>query len=67
MRKNLKLFRIKNGNLTQHEMAKRCGRTRGMYAHVERGFRDGSDEFWNNLKTGFNLSDKAVKELQKNE
>lgn len=66
MRTNLKVYRIKK-HLTQAEAAKQIGAGRAMYGHIERGFRNGSAEFWAKVKKAYKLSDSELKRLQKNE
>lgn len=66
MRKNLKLFRVKN-NLTQDEIAAKIGYTRGTYQAIEKGLRDGRKTFWNDLQRAFNIADADMWNLQKNE
>ncbi len=51
----LKLLRIAN-DLNQVEMAKKCKVDRSSYCFIEMGQRDGSLDFWLNVKTKFNLS-----------
>lgn len=51
-RHNLKLFRVQQ-KMTQNEMASRLKYSRSQYALVERGERDGTLEFWNNLQQTF--------------
>lgn len=51
-RKNLKLFRIKR-DLTQFEMSERLRCSFSMYSMIERGERDGTLSFWQNLQETF--------------
>ena len=59
MRKNLKIFRVKH-SLTQAEMAARLDYTGSLYSMVESGKRIGTQYFWLNLKTAFNLSENEI-------
>lgn len=52
MRKKLKLLRVEY-DLSQEEMAKKCGVTRSTYSHIEKGHRKGSMDFWLGLKAAF--------------
>ena len=63
MRKNLKVFRVKQG-LTQAEMAARLDYTGSLYSMVESGKRTGTQYFWLNLKTAFNLSENEIENLR---
>lgn len=45
MRTNLKILRVKY-DLTQEEMAAKCGITRTAYNHIENGKSKGSGQFW---------------------
>ena len=63
MRTKLKCFRIMR-KLNQHDMAAKLGYERAYYGHVERGFQNGSAEFWLRLQGAFGLTDNEVKELQ---
>lgn len=55
MKIKLKQFRI-GLNLTQAEMAKKCGVGLSAYGEIERGETDGSLKFWHNLMTNYELS-----------
>lgn len=59
----LKQFRI-GLDITQEEMAKRCGISRGVYSSIEQGRIPGQSIFWLNLKNEFNLSPTEVWEMQ---
>ena len=63
MRTKLKIFRIAQ-KLNQHDMAAKLGYARAYYGHVERGFQDGSTEFWQRLQKAFGLTDDKIKELR---
>ena len=52
----LKGIRLNNGDLSQADIAKRCGVTRNAYSKIERGESDGSPEFWLTLKDKFCLT-----------
>lgn len=66
MRKNLKLFRVKQG-LTQGEIADRIGCNRNTYGAIENGKANGKLQFWNALKKAFDISDEEIGGLMKNE
>lgn len=63
MRVNLKIFRIMRG-MNQNKMAQRLGVCRSYYGHIERGFMDGSSNFWARLKKSFALTDEQIEELK---
>ena len=63
-RKNLKVFRAKQ-DLTQAEMSGKLNYSRSQYALIERGDRDGTQAFWNNLQTVFSVSDEEMWKLMK--
>ena len=64
MRNNLYQFRHSK-RLSQEEIAKKIGCSRGMYSAIETGKRDGRVKFWENLKKAFGLSDAEKGELMK--
>lgn len=64
MRMNLKLLRVKHG-LTQEQMAEKVGCTRGTYAAIENGTRNGRDYFWKSLQKAFNIPDEDMWALKK--
>lgn len=66
MRKNLKIFRVKN-DLTQEEIAKKIGCTRASYQAIESGQREGRQAFWNDLQNVFHIPDSEMWALKKNE
>ena len=66
MRTKLKVFRIMK-KMNQHKMAAKLGYKRAYYGHIERGYQDGSAEFWNRLQKAFGLTDDEVQELKKND
>lgn len=63
MRKNLKIFRIIRG-MNQNKIAQRLGVCRSYYGHIERGFMDGSSQFWKRLQKAFDLTEEQVEELK---
>lgn len=66
MRKNLKVFRVKN-DLTQAEIADKIGCTRATYSAIENGTRDGRKTFWHKLQEAFAIPDADMWALQINE
>lgn len=60
---NLKVLRTRH-NLTQEEMAKKCGIHRGGYSLIEAGTRSGTPRFWLNLKTAFDLTPDELFKIQ---
>lgn len=66
MRKNLKLFRVKQ-DLTQAEIAAKIGCTRATYSAIESGSRDGRKTFWRDLQKAFGIPDAEMWSLQANE
>lgn len=52
----LKVFRVKQG-LTQAQCAEKIGCSCSLYSLIEQGKRAGTIDFWNKLKTAFNVSD----------
>lgn len=65
-RKNLKLFRIKL-DLTQLEMAEKLRCSFSMYSLVERGARDGTLSFWENIQQTFNIPSTEMWRLMEKE
>lgn len=63
-RTNLKLFRVKH-KLSQEEMAKEIGCSRGCYAGIECGKRTGRKEFWIKLQKAFDVPDSDLWGLMK--
>ena len=63
MRTKLKIFRIKN-KLNQHQLSAKLGYGGAYYGHVERGFQEGSAEFWQRLQKAFALTDDELQELK---
>lgn len=63
MRTKLKIFRIKH-KLNQHQMAAKMGYERAYYGHIERGYMEGSAEFWTRLQKAFGLTDAELEELK---
>lgn len=66
MRKNLKLFRT-NRFLSQQEIADKMGVTRGTYAAIENGSREGRKTFWAQLQEAFDIPDAEMYGLMKND
>lgn len=65
MTKRLKLKQFRIGlDLNQTEMAARCKIDRNTYSLIELGKREGSADFWFNLKTEFNLSPEIAWAMQ---
>lgn len=64
MRTNLKIFRIKQ-NMTQGEMAEKIGCSLNQYSTIERGVRNGTITFWQNLQKAFGIEDSELWELTK--
>ena len=64
MRNGLYMFRHKM-RLSQQAMADKIGCNRATYAAIEIGKRDGRVQFWEDLKTAFNLTDAEKGELMK--
>lgn len=59
MRTKLKVLRVKE-DLTQDEMAKKLGVSRQTYQAIESGERRGSDIFWNNVQTTFEIPESEM-------
>ena len=66
MRKNLYMFRHGLG-LTQQEMADKIGCSRATYSAIEKGKQNGRVQFWEDVKTAFNITDAKKGELMKKE
>ena len=66
MRKNLKIFRIKQ-NLSQTEISDRIGCSRATYAAIESGSRCGRQTFWADLQKAFELPDSEMWPLMIND
>ena len=66
MRTELKKFRV-GLHLTQAEMAEKCKVSRVTYGHIENGSRSGSADFWETLKTTFDVPDSEMYILMKRE
>ena len=66
MRRNLKIFRIKE-RLSQAEISERIGCSRATYSAIESGYRCGRLRFWNDLQAAFDLPDSAMWELMDND
>ncbi len=65
MRTNLKMLRIKNGNLSQNEAAERIGVTRATYQAIEAGSRYGNFSVWENIQKVFHVPDSEMWSLMK--
>lgn len=59
MRLNLKLFRVKE-NLTLREMAEKIGCKTSTYAAIEKGIRNGKQDFWLKLQQAFEVPDTEI-------
>lgn len=59
MRLNLKIFRIKR-NLTLQGIAEKIGCKRSTYAAIEKGIRNGKQEFWLALQKTFDIPDAEI-------
>lgn len=66
MRTNLKVFRIKK-QMTQEEMADKIRCKRATYSAVENGSRSGKHDFWEGLKIAFDIPDKEMWDIMKND
>lgn len=60
----LKVFRVKQ-KMTQAQFAEKVGYSRSQYALIEQGNRNGTIDFWNKVKTAFNVSDEEMWNLTK--
>lgn len=56
MRNNLYHFRVTR-KLTQGKMAAKIGCSRASYTAIEKGIRDGKNEFWLNFQKAFDIPD----------
>lgn len=63
-RRNLKVFRIKQG-LTQQAIADKLGVSRSIYSDIERGARNCSNTFLNKLQITFDIPDSEMWALTK--
>lgn len=63
IRKNLRLFRIKN-NLSQSEIAEALGVSTMVVCGVETARYSGRRSFWKLLKITYNLSDSEIEKLK---
>lgn len=63
IRNELKVLRVRH-NLTQPQMAERCGVSLTTYNFIEQGKRRGSQQFWLTLQREFKLKDGEVWQLQ---
>lgn len=66
MRTELKVLRVKH-KMTQAQFAEKIGVSRGMYALIEQGNRNGTQEVWQRLQTAFNVPDGEIWRLMKND
>ena len=64
IRTELKKLRV-GEHLTQAEMAEKIGVSVRTYGYIENGKRGGSQEFWRNLQSVFNVPDGDMWQLQK--
>lgn len=62
-RVGLKVLRAKH-ELTQEEMAKKCGLAKSTYCLIEQGNRKGTLAFWNKVQQEFGLTGEEVWDLQ---
>ena len=65
-RHNLYMFRC-DRKLTKGKMAAITGVSRTTYANIESGKRDGSHEFWGNLKREFEVPNSEMYDLMTKE
>jgi len=63
-RLQLKMFRVSQ-YLSQKQIAERLNYSVSQYSLIERGYRDGSQEFWNTLQREFNIADSEMWRLMK--
>lgn len=63
-RHNLYMLRCDN-KLTKGEMAAKTGVSRTTYSLIEKGDRDGSQEFWSAVQREFNVPDSEMYLLMK--
>ena len=63
MRTKLKIFRISR-KMNQQQMAEQLQYERAYYGHVERGYMNGSAEFWTRMQAAFELTDEEIQELK---
>ncbi len=61
-RLKLKAFRAGLG-LSQEQMADKLGCSRGRYAGIEAGRRNGDQNFWSNFQKTFNIPNNKMWEL----
>lgn len=59
MRTNLKVLRVKK-NLTIREMAEKIGCKTSTYAAIEKGIRNGKQDFWLKLQQAFDIPDTEI-------
>lgn len=65
-RENLRRFRL-DQRLSQGAMAEAIGYSRVMYQQVESGVRDGTLDFWGAVQKHFNIPDRDMWKLTKEE
>lgn len=58
-RQKLRMLRLAH-NLTYKDMADKLGRSRSAYIKIERGERNPTPDFWENLKQEFNIPEKEM-------
>lgn len=63
--KNKELIKLRvDHDLTQTDIAKKCGVSVGTYNLIENGKRRGSKQFWQTLQILFNLDGEQIWKLQ---
>ncbi len=63
--KNKRLIKMRvDHELTQAELAEKCGISACTYSLIENGKRRGSKQFWQTLQTLFNLEGAEIWKLQ---
>ena len=60
----LRLFRVSR-DLSQNQMAEKLNYSFSHYSLVERGYKDGSQDFWNTLQRVFDIPDSEMWRLMK--
>ena len=65
-RENLREFRLRQ-KMSQGEIAEAIGYSRVMYSQVESGVRDGTLAFWGAVQNRFNIPDRDMWKLTKEE
>lgn len=62
-RRELKLLRVTQ-ELTQQQMAERCGVSKATYCVIEQGKRHGSLDFWKRVQKEFELDGEQIWQMQ---